>query len=230
MNRTYGIYHVSEIFPDIYRIENSHVFMDLIVGTHHALLWDTGYGYADLGEVIREITQLPLYVVNSHGHLDHACGNWQFHEVYIHPDDMVLCREHNSPHTRMLELSAAELPEHFDREAHLHRGHGCLRPVQEGDSFDLGGKILEAVSLPGHTAGSIGLFCKEMRLIYLGDAANDFVWLFLPEAQQLSVYRSTLRKLDSMEFDWMVQSHCPQVLPKASSVLRVLSRQKQDVP
>lgn len=214
MTHTYGIYHVSELFPNIYRIENSHVFMDLIVGTHHALLWDTGYGYADLMKVIRQITQLPLYVLNSHGHLDHACGNWQFSKVYIHPDDMALCREHNSPHTRMLELASAELPEDFDRDAYLHRGHGSLQPLQECDSFDLGGITLEVVSLPGHTAGSIGLWCKELKLIYLGDAANDFVWLFLPEARQLSVYRSTLGKLDSMDFEWMIQSHYPDLLPK----------------
>ena len=78
MQYRHGIYTVTQVFPGIWRIENSHVFMDLIVGTHHALLWDTGYGYADLNEVIRRITPLPLYVVNSHGHLDHACGNWQF--------------------------------------------------------------------------------------------------------------------------------------------------------
>ena len=47
-----GIYTVTQIAADIYRIENSHVFMDLIVGAHHALLWDTGYGYDDLGPVI----------------------------------------------------------------------------------------------------------------------------------------------------------------------------------
>ena len=214
MQYKHGIYTVTRIFPGIWRIENSHVFMDLIVGSHHALLWDTGYGYADLNEVIRAITPLPLYVVVSHGHLDHACGNWQFPEVYIHPDDMELCRLHNSPQIRSEELASPDLPEGFDREAFLHRGCSPMVGVSEGDRFDLGGRILEVVHLPGHTAGSIGLFLREERLIWVGDAANDFVWLFLPEAQSLSVYRDTLRKLRGLDFDLMIQSHFPDPLPK----------------
>ena len=69
------IYNVRELEPGLYRIGNSAVFMDLIVGSHHALLFDTGYGYGDLKAVVRSITDKPLYVVNSHGHVDHACGN-----------------------------------------------------------------------------------------------------------------------------------------------------------
>ena len=69
-----SIYNVRELEPGLYRIGNSAVFMDLIVGSHHALLFDTGYGYGDLKAVVRSITDKPLYVVNSHGHVDHACG------------------------------------------------------------------------------------------------------------------------------------------------------------
>jgi len=214
MGYKHRIYTVSQVLPGHFRIENSHVYMDLIVGSHHALLWDTGYGYDDIGSVIREITELPLYVVVSHGHIDHACGNWQFDQVYIHPKDMDLCRLHNSAQMRSVDLVAAEVPEGFDMEAHLHRGPGTLAPIREGDVFDLGGKTLEVISLPGHTAGSIGLLCKEEKLIYLGDAANDFVWLFLPEAEPVSVYRDTLQKLRALDFDWMLQSHCEPLLPK----------------
>ena len=214
MNFKHGIYSVRELLPGLYRIENSHVFMDLIVGTHHALLWDTGYGYADLNEVVRQITPLPFYVVNSHGHVDHTCGNWQFPEIFIHPKDMDLCRQHNSPQVRAVELASAELPDEFDHKLHLNRGHGCLSPVQESHVFDLGGKSLEVIELPGHTAGSIGLLYREERIFYMGDAANNFVWLFLPEAQNIQTYRKTLLKLISMDFDRMIHSHCPEILPK----------------
>ena len=36
------IYTVRELEPGLFRIGNSMVFMDLIVGAHHALLFDTG--------------------------------------------------------------------------------------------------------------------------------------------------------------------------------------------
>ena len=208
------IYRVKSIGPGLYRIENSAVFMDLIVGGHHALLFDTGYGYGDLRSLIRTITDLPLYVVNSHGHVDHACGNAQFGGAFIHPADVSLCLEHNGPQMRKAELKVALVPPDFDLDAHLALGPGELTPVGEGDTFDLGGVTLEVVHLPGHTAGSIGLWCPERELLYVGDAMNCFVWLFLPESQSLDTYIRSLRKAEALPFTHMVQSHEPDPVPR----------------
>ena len=208
------IYNVRELEPGLYRIGNSAVFMDLIVGSHHALLFDTGYGYGDLKAVVRSITDKPLYVVNSHGHVDHACGNQAFCGAYIHPLDMELCREHNGPQMRRAELDVAEVPPDFDLDAHLRLGTGELKPVGEGDTFDLGGVTLQVTHLPGHTAGSIGLWCPEKKLLYVGDAMNCFVWLFLPEARELVTYIRTLHKAAGLPFTHMLQSHEPDPVPK----------------
>ena len=208
------IYSVTELEPGIFRIGNSGVFMDLIVGSHHALLFDTGYGFGSLKDVVRSITDRPLYVVISHGHVDHACGNAQFGGAYIHPLDVELCHQHNTPEFRKMELEVAEVPPDFDMEAYLALGPGELTAVGEGHTFDLGGITLEVVHLPGHTAGSIGLYCPEKRLLYVGDAMNCFVWLFLPEAQPLSVYINTLHKAAKIPFTHMIQSHEPAPVPK----------------
>ena len=80
------------------------------------------------------------------------------------------------------------------------------------DRFDLGGIVLEVLELPGHTAGSIGLWWKEQKLLYVGDAVNCFVWLFLPEAENLSVYTNTLKKVRALPFEKMIQSHEPRVM------------------
>lgn len=208
------IYHVTQLEPGLYRICNSGVFTDLIVGSHHALLFDTGYGFADLKAVVRSITDLPVYVVNSHGHVDHACGNEAFGGAFIHPADMELCREHNLPAMRTCELETAEVPLDFDMDAYLRLGPGELTPVGEGDRFDLGGITPEVVHLPGHTAGSIGLYCPERKLLYVGDAINGFLWLFLPEAQPLSTYIRTLHKAAELPFTHMILSHEPDPVPK----------------
>lgn len=207
-------FHLTWLGPGLFRIENNDVYTDLLVGEYRALLWDTGYGYDDLYTLVRKITVLPLYVINSHGHVDHCCGNWQFQEVFIHPEDMDLCREHTSMQMRQSTLNDAVLPDRFYPEDYLCKDAGWLRPVYEGDVFDLGGKTLEVIALPGHTAGSIGLHYKEERAVYVGDAVNNFVWLFLPEAMTLDVYRKTLQSLLNLDFDWMIQSHHPEVLPK----------------
>ena len=208
------IYQIRQLEPGIWRIGNSMVFMDLIEGEHHALLFDTGYGFGDLKGLVRSLTDKPLYVVNSHGHVDHACGNEQFGGAFIHPLDMALCREHNGRQMRQAELETAQVPMDFDLEEYLALGTGGLTPVGEGHIFDLGGLTLEVVHLPGHTAGSIGLWCPRKRLLWVGDAMNCFVWLFLPEAQSLDCYVRTLHKAAKLPFTHMIQSHEPDPVPK----------------
>ena len=214
MTRKEQIYTVTELEPGIWRIGNSMVYMDLLVGTHHALLFDTGYGFGSLKDVVRSITDKPLYVVNSHGHVDHACGNEQFGGAYIHQLDMELAMEHNGRDMRMAELDTEEVPMDFDLEAHLSLGTGELKPAGEGFTFDLGGMTMEVIHLPGHTAGSIGLWCPERKLLWVGDAMNCFVWLFLPEAQSLETYIASLHKAAALPFTHMIQSHEPCPVPK----------------
>ena len=214
MTRKEQIYTVTELEPGIWRIGNSMVYMDLLVGTHHALLFDTGYGFGSLRDVVRSITDKPLYVVNSHGHVDHACGNEQFGGAYIHQLDMELAMEHNGRDMRMAELDTAEVPMDFDLEAYLVLGTGELKPAGEGDTFDLGGMTLQVIHLPGHTAGSIGLWCPERKLLWVGDAMNCFVWLFLPEAQSLNTYIASLHKAAALPFTHMIQSHEPRPVPR----------------
>lgn len=55
----------------------------LIIGKTHALVFDTGFGFTDFKPIIRELTKLPYYVVDSHADVDHALGNYLFDEVYI---------------------------------------------------------------------------------------------------------------------------------------------------
>ncbi len=223
-------YKVTEIRPHVYRMfSGEQVHMDLFVGERAALLFDTGYGYGNLKETVRKITDLPLTVVNSHGHLDHACGNYQFtEEIYIHPDDMELCRGSNARDNRLRSIEHAKhtadyatgeehniLPEGFDEEAYAAGGCGNLVPVTGGHVFDLGGITLRVVELPGHTKGSIGLLYEEERMLYAGDALNGFLWLFLPESLDLATYTATIKKAQGIGFDWLVMSHNPVIAKKA---------------
>ena len=89
----------------LYQIKDAlGVLSTLIIGCDKALLFDTGYGIGNLKEEVERITTKPLIVVNSHGHMDHACGNYLFEKVYIHPDDIKLCTEHNGIERRKRNL------------------------------------------------------------------------------------------------------------------------------
>ena len=61
--------------------------MYLVEGKDSALLIDTGTGVADLASFVKTLTQLPVIVVNTHGHPDHSGGNFQYEKIYAQPSD-----------------------------------------------------------------------------------------------------------------------------------------------
>lgn len=60
MFKTINTYKVRKIFPEVYQIRNCDVNMFLIVGKQRMLLFDTGFGFADLHQVIDSISSKPL--------------------------------------------------------------------------------------------------------------------------------------------------------------------------
>ena len=77
-----GIFHIWE---------PAGVASSLILGKTKALLIDTGYGYGDLKSVVRSLTGLPLCVVNTHCHLDHAGGNYLFQKSAKVENETEIC-------------------------------------------------------------------------------------------------------------------------------------------
>ena len=77
---------VNKIDDRTYYFDQFDVHIYLFLGEEKALLTDTGFGcFPDLKEKVKEITNLPLMVMNSHGHPDHCGGNASFGEVYADP-------------------------------------------------------------------------------------------------------------------------------------------------
>ena len=120
---------ITKINDSIYQFNDKmSVLSTLVIGTKKVLLFDTTYGIGNLKEEVEKITKLPLIVVNSHGHMDHACGNYQFDEIYIDEDDINLCIYHTSKVYRERNIKNATLrgvlPENFDQDAYLEKGTG----------------------------------------------------------------------------------------------------------
>lgn len=157
---------------------NPHVFlMDdsgeatgyVVVGEKKALVIDTMNGSEDVKAVVRKVTDLPLMVVNTHGHCDHIHGNIYFEEAYLHPADLELANEH------------AKFPEFVSKIAERGLSMPPFREIRGGEVIDLGGLNVEVIDFPGHTKGGILLLLKEDRILFTGDGINRHLWLQLPD-------------------------------------------------
>ncbi len=86
--------HYSRVSGSILRINGllglSNEFFYLVIGKERAAFIDTGYGFGDLNAFARQFTDLPLLVLNTHGHLDHAGGDFQFPEAFACEEDLSL--------------------------------------------------------------------------------------------------------------------------------------------
>lgn len=211
---------VTKYNDSLYQIKDAlGVLATLVIGDEKALLFDTCYGIGDLKKEVESITNKPLIVVNSHGHMDHACGNYQFESVYIHEDDIELCKKHCGVDRRKRNIEAAKrlniLPNVFNEEEYLKKGTGKLKKLEVGYIFDLGNLDLEVIKMEGHTAGSIGLYIKKWKLMLVSDAACPFVWLFLEESMPLSTYVRMLERTLKYDFDNFLVGHGAVMYPRS---------------
>lgn len=187
------------------------VLTTLIVGNERALLIDTAYGIGDLKSYLQKFTILPLIVVNSHGHMDHSCGNYQFEKIYISKKDKNLCKVHNSTTRRMKNIKNALknnlIDETYNIEKYLNQGTGNLVNLEENTCFNLGGLTIKAINMEGHTAGSLGFLIEEDKILVTSDAACPFVWLFLEESTTVTTYIKMLERIIKLDFNGILLGH-----------------------
>jgi len=187
--------------------------MYLVEGARLALLIDTGLGVANLANFVKTLTHLPVVVVNTHGHPDHAGGNFLFPSVHAHPLDFDAIKAVGTKESRQRTLErmarGAAASDTISVEEAARMPAAELVPVKDGQVFDLGGRKLEVIEQPGHTPGEIVLLDAANRLLFTGDNDNALVWLFLPTCRPLEVYLQSLEKLKRRdgEFDTILPGH-----------------------
>ena len=175
----------------VWAIDQGMVRSFLVVGTERALLLDTGAAPCDLWKLIREATDKPVTLAQTHADGDHTANSALFPEVWAHP---------------------AEFPQLLRDRPELE---GRLRPLADGQVFELGGRTLEVLVTPGHTPGSVCLLDRADRALYAGDTVSlGPVFLFGP-GRDIRTYRETLGRLWALDaYDRVYPCHnrCP--LPK----------------
>jgi glyoxylase-like metal-dependent hydrolase (beta-lactamase superfamily II) len=217
-----GYFKVFNIGKDTWQIkEILGVSFFLFEGDDKALLLDTGNGYRDIRKTLAKLTKKPLTVVNSHGHSDHAGGNRQFPRVYIHPADRHMLDPAWQKSQR--DLLAGYVKAHYPilspalfflERSKYETVETTVMPLNHGDTFDLGGRRLEAIHFPGHSPGSVAFTDRQTKTLYACDAVNHGLFLFFEGSPTLAEYAERLRGLAKLTgCDEIRISHYEKPLP-----------------
>ena len=194
----------------------------LIEGNERALLIDGLTGVGSLKAFVRELTELPVMMAATHGHIDHVGAAWEYGEVFINPYDIALMYtpHHSEPAGRLGFASAPSFTGEPKRTVPTLADVPAPRPVKtypiyEGDIFDLGGIQIEVIQVPGHTQGTVVFLDRAARVVYSGDACNANTLLCLPGSTTIEEYKESLLhfKTFQKDFDVMYGGHGAVAVP-----------------
>lgn len=204
-----------EVCPGVWHIQDAMgVCMTLLVGRERALLVDTGYGLHDVAAYVASLTTLPVTVLLTHAHHDHALGARWFAETWMFPEDAESFPVYTGRQQRERVLASARAQGIETDEAFLTADIPAPRPMTE-QSVDLGGLTANVIHCPGHTPGSAVVFVPERKLLLTGDDWNPTTWLFFPEALAVDDYLPNVRALLALHFEQALCSHRPALYPRA---------------
>ena len=210
--------------PNVYRIivDRKYPNTELIIGSKKAAVIDCGLGFGDLPSAVRKLTDKPLLLFNTHSHVDHIGGNAQFGQpFYMGTEDIPSTRnvDYTAFRQHMTEGRIASLGpdsvQGMDLDEFNHRGVGELLPVDEGDTFDLGGLTLRAISVPGHSVGGRAYYVEELGCLYTGDAVFACTLCFGHGAGTRQQHAQSLQKMLKLPFTAAITGHYIEPLDHA---------------
>ena len=195
---------VRELSKNVWRIENNGMVSEyLVAGDEKALLIDAGWGIGDLSGLVKRLTALPVTVINTHGHPDHTCGNYQFDPVHIHAADVPMLKKNFNPAVRynyMKRFEGQALPDGFSQDGWIHARLSHFIPFKGPMSFDLGDRTVDVIETPGHTPGSICLFDWNDKILFSSDTISEGnTLLMLEQSLPLSTYLESINELVAMK-------------------------------
>ncbi len=171
---------IIEIAKNTYEIDEfdcDSIFV--LVGEEKALVIDTGTGVGDLRGVIAKITDKPIVLFVTHAHVDHVGGLGWFDEYYMSELDEGKYKwpsvEGRKGYAGFIaQRSGAEYP--YDPDKDILPWPENADPKRydlvEGQTFDLGDRVVTAMHCPGHTPGSMVLLDPYSGILFCGDACN----------------------------------------------------------
>lgn len=181
------IYGSWMIRPNLWVITNQwQNFQYLLVGEKEAVLIDSGSGEGNIRSVVEEITELPLMVINTHGHFDHTGGNGLWQQVWMGEASTRDCKRAFSPEEQ-IKAACKPYPDYK------------TRILTDGATIELGSETIEVMTTPAHHDGSIALIARKNRLLFTGDEIDSGQVLILKKYSDPEFLPTIARHLANTE-------------------------------
>ena len=159
--------------------------------TFEALVIDPGFSEYESNYVFSEINKHGLqvkYILNTHGHVDHISGNALMKEetkakILIHQADAEMLSNPLKNFSLMLGSPLVSPPPDLT--------------LKDGDVLRIGSLEFRVLHTPGHTLGSISLYCRNEKVVFTGDTlfAGSIGRTDLPGASYKALISSIKMKL-----------------------------------
>lgn len=197
-----------EIYPGVIHIKDCMgVCMTLLTGDRKAILIDTGYGFENVADFVKQLTDLPLQVILTHGHHDHVLGARWFERTLMMPEDRdEFILRTGRPQREKVMTQAREkgigIPSDY-----------LTYPISVPDPFtpgetELGGLTVRFIHVPGHTPGSLVAYIPEYGLLLSGDNWNPCTWLWFPSSVSIREWKRNMEEqVMTLPFTGVLCSH-----------------------
>ncbi|MGY0489963.1 MBL fold metallo-hydrolase [Streptomyces sp. WG-D5] len=164
-------------------------------------------------------------VLVSHGHEDHIAGLGGYDvPVHVHHGDLDALR------SRASLVAALDLPpgdvaavDRAMREEFHVEGRPDARGFDDGAVFDLGGRTVTVVHLPGHTAGHCGFLIEPDGFLFVADIdLTSFGPYYGDVGSDLDAFEASMRRCAGIEARWYGTAHQKGVIEGAAEFRRRL--------
>ncbi len=178
----------------------------LILGIEKALLIDTGSGLFPLKPVVNKLIETrELLVINTHSHFDHRGSNDEFETIYIHENE---AKNASMPFDiSILKDSPKEIVNRYATNNFVYQPPTNVKPLNDGDRFDLGDISVEVIHTPGHSIGSISLLTSNGEL-FTGDTAH-YGTMYLPKKRDFPIILNSILRLKDLCDSQIIQEIHP---------------------
>ncbi len=202
-----GVFHIEET---AYRADyRCNIF--LIRGRDFDVIIDSGLGLFSLREFLSPLSPDPILIA-SHAHYDHLGSNWEFQELWAHPNEAEILAHPTRENTlgaRFLETADFSPPPFpgFDASHWQPRPAPATRLLRDGEILNLGDRQLEVIHAPGHSQGLICLWDEQSRALFSTDAVYDGeIFDFLP-CSDIPAYIETMKRLRALPVEVAFPCH-----------------------